>query len=237
MELTAELGYATQSVRAWRKSLGSDGWTRLTVRDGEKGPVGIEIVKRRVQTRLERKRTGPQEWLVVTRRPLSDDSLLEEKSSPDATDQDACYCYRYYLTPTGGSEVALKEPSLSELARVIKAGLCIEASFKRGKGEVGMDEYQVRTWQGWHHHMALSLISVWFLIGETHRGQHLTPALTLPQVRYGLSLLLLEVFCTPSIDYVCRQVHRQLMRNELARLYHHHTRNCIPPRKLRRDIQ
>ena len=31
------------------------------------------------------------------------------------------------------------------------------ASFKRGKGEVGMDEYQVRTWHGWHHHMALSL--------------------------------------------------------------------------------
>jgi hypothetical protein len=24
--------------------------------------------------------------------------------------------------------------------------------------------YQVRTWQGWHHHMALSLIAVWFLI-------------------------------------------------------------------------
>ena len=60
-----------------------------------------------------------------------------------------------------------------------------------------MDEYQVRTWQGWHHHMTLSLISVWFLIGETHRGQPLTPALTLPQVRYGLSLLLMEVFCTP----------------------------------------
>jgi SRSO17 transposase len=50
-----------------------------------------------------------------------------------------------------------------------------------------MDEYQVRTWQGWHHHMALSLIAVWFLIDETHRGQQLTPALTLPQVRYGLS--------------------------------------------------
>ena len=59
---------------------------------------------------------------------------------------------------------SFEEPSLAELARVIKAGACIEASFKRGKGEVGMDEYQVRTWQGWHHHMALSLIAVWFLI-------------------------------------------------------------------------
>ena len=58
----------------------------------------------------------------------------------------------------------------AELARVIKAGTGIEASFKRGKGEAGMDEYQVRTWEGWHHHMVLSVIAVWFLIGETHRG-------------------------------------------------------------------
>ena len=73
-----------QSVRAWRQSLTSNGWTQLTVRDGEKGPVGIEMVRRRVQTRLERKRTGPQEWLVVTRCPLSDDRPLEGKASPDA---------------------------------------------------------------------------------------------------------------------------------------------------------
>jgi SRSO17 transposase len=226
-----------QSVSAWRKSLDSQGWARLTVRDGEKGPVGTQMIKRCVQTRLDRKRTGPEEWLVVTRRLLSDDRTSEGKSSPDATEHDGHYGYRYYLTPTGVSEGELEEPSLSELARVIKGGLCMEASFKRGKSEAGMDEYQVRTWQGWHHHMALSLISVWFLIGETHRGQQLTPALTLPQVRYGLSLLLLEVFCTPGTDYICRQVHRQLMRNELARMYHHRTRKCLPPRKLCRDIQ
>jgi len=64
---------------------------------------------------------------------------------------------------------------------------------QRGKGEAGMDKYQVRTWEGWHHHMALTLIAVWFLLCETHRGQQWTPALTLPQVRYGLSVLLLEV--------------------------------------------
>ena len=226
-----------QSVTDWRKSLPVDAWTHLTVRDGEKGPVDIEMVTRRVQTRIERKRTGPEEWLVVTRRPLADDRTLEPKASPDATDQDARYRHHYYLTPTCVSEVELKAPSLAELARVIKAGACIEASFKRGKGEVGMDEYQVRTWQGWHHHMALSLMAMWFLIGETHRGQQLTPALTLPQVRSGLSLLLLEVFYTPGVDEICRQVQRQLMRNELARLYHHRARKCIPPRKLRREIQ
>jgi hypothetical protein len=210
----------------------------LTVRDGEKGPVEIAMVRRRVQTRLERKRTGPEEWLVVTRCPLAAAAgTVEGQASPYATEQDDRYRYRYYLTPTSVSAMALEEPSLSELARVIKAGTSIEASLKRGKGEAGMDEYQVRTWEGWHHHMALTLVAVWFLIEETHRGQRWTPALTLPQVRYGLSLLLLEVFCTPSIDYICRQVQRQLVRNELARFYHHHTRNCLPPGKLRGDIQ
>ena len=226
-----------QSVRDWRQSLGSAGWTHLTVRDGEKGPVEIEMVTRRVQTRLERKRTGPDEWLVVTRCPLADDRTVEPCTSRDATDQDTRYRYHYYLTPTCVSKSELEEPLLAELARVIKAGACIEASLQRGKGEVGMDEYQVRTWQGWHHHMALSLIAVWFLIDETHRGRQFTPALTLPQVRYGLSVLLMEAFLTLGVPAICRHVQRQLMRNESARFYHHRTRNCLPPRKLRRDIQ
>ena len=160
-----------QSVTHWRQSLPGEAWTYLTVRDGEKGPVEIAMVKHRVQTRLERKRTCPAEWLVITRRPLSDDRTLETQASRDATDQDTCYGYRYYLTPTQTHTSELAEPSLAELARVIKAGSCIEASFKRGKSKAGMDEYQVRTWEGWHHHMALSLIAVWFLISETHRGQ------------------------------------------------------------------
>src|SRR5467141_1859524 len=103
-----------QSVTEWRQSLEPDVWTRLTVRDGEKGPVGIAMVKRRVQTRIERKRMGPEEWLVVTRRPLTDDCALEVRASRDATDQDAQHRYQYYLTSTEGSKVAFKEPSLAE---------------------------------------------------------------------------------------------------------------------------
>ena len=108
-------------------------------------PVEIELVKRRVQTRLERKRTGPHEWLVVTRRPLADGSGWGAHASRDATDQDTRYRYHYYLTPTQPPGSVREEPSLAEVARVIKAGTCIEASFKRGKGEAGMDAYQVRT--------------------------------------------------------------------------------------------
>src|ERR671931_2030312 len=59
-----------QSVTEWRQALPGDAWTHVTVRDGEKGPVEIEMVRRRVQTRLERKRPGPEEWLGVTRGAL-----------------------------------------------------------------------------------------------------------------------------------------------------------------------
>ena len=88
------------SVIAWRKSLDPEVWTRLTVRDGEQGPIEIEMVRRRVQTRLERQRTGPEEWLGVTRRLLADEGTLEALASRDASDQDARYRYRYDLTPT-----------------------------------------------------------------------------------------------------------------------------------------
>jgi SRSO17 transposase len=120
-----------QAVTQWRQSLAAEAWMHLTVRDGEKGPVEIEMLRRRVQTRIERKCTGPEAWLVVTRQPLSDDRTWGPRASRDATDQDARYRYHYYLSPTCVSERKLEEPSLSELARVIKAGACIERRFSR----------------------------------------------------------------------------------------------------------
>jgi len=60
-----------QSVTQWRQSCPADAWTHLTVRDGEKGPVDIEMVRRRVQTRIERKRTGPEELHARRGRDLS----------------------------------------------------------------------------------------------------------------------------------------------------------------------
>ena len=59
----------------------------------------------------------------MTRRPLSDDRRLEGRASGDAIDQDALYRHHYYLTPTDGCGVVFKEPSVGELARVIKADM------------------------------------------------------------------------------------------------------------------
>ena len=82
----------------------------------------------------------------------------------------------------------------------------------------------------------LSRIAVGFSLGATHQGQPWTPALTLPHLRYGLRVLRIEVFGTFCMPSMCRHARRQFMRHELARFYHYRTRNCIPPRKLRRDI-
>ena len=63
--------------------------------------------------------------------------------------------------------------SLMELARVAKAEHRIEECLRRGKSEAGLGDYQVRNWVGWHHHLTLSLVAAWFLVGETRRGKNL----------------------------------------------------------------
>ena len=45
----------------------------------------------------------------------------------------------------------------------------IEEVLQEGKGEVGLAHYEVRGWVGWHHHMTLALLALWFLTLERRR--------------------------------------------------------------------
>jgi SRSO17 transposase len=54
---------------------------------------------------------------------------------------------------------------------VAKAEHRIEECLKRGKSEAGLADYQVRNRSGWHHHQALSLLTLWFLVREAWRGK------------------------------------------------------------------
>jgi len=56
------------------------------------------------------------------------------------------------------------ETGLWTLARVSSRRWPIETEFQIEKGEVGLDEYEVRSWRGWHHHMVLSLLAGAFLL-------------------------------------------------------------------------
>src|SRR5215831_10236350 len=128
-----------QSVTVWRQVLAPEAWAHVTVRDGEKGPVAIEMVTRRVQTRLERKCTGPDEWLVVTRCPLADRGTVERQTSPDADDQDAHYGYRYYLTPTCVAHRELHKPTVcpsnNSASLLLYQSLLTSSELWRGQGQ------------------------------------------------------------------------------------------------------
>lgn len=138
-----------QRVENWRKSLPEEAWTKIDVRDGEKGPLVVETIKRQVAGRTDRRTEAPSETLVVIRRT----------SETGAVEHD------YYLSN------APHETSLKEFARVAKAEHRIEECIQRGKGEAGLADYEVRTWRGWHHHQTLSLIASWFLVCEARRGK------------------------------------------------------------------
>src|SRR5712691_7125638 len=140
-----------QSVAQWGASLDDATWRRTDVRDGAKGPLVVEVVKRRVVARTHRRQQGDEELLVVIR--------YHDRDKQQVVKVD------YYLSN------AAPETPLGALARVAKAGHRIEECLQRSKSEAGLADYEVRHWTGWHHHHTLSLLATWFLERETHRGK------------------------------------------------------------------
>jgi len=134
-----------QRADHWIK--GVKNWMRIEVRAGEKGPLVVEATKVRVQTKLGR-RNGPEETLVVFR----------ERHGDGTFKHDYCLSCAPFDTP------------LREFARVLAAEHRIEECLRRAKSDAGLAQYQVRTWIGWHHHQALTLLATWFLTREKQRG-------------------------------------------------------------------
>jgi SRSO17 transposase len=132
-----------QRVDAWAESQPTSRWVRLSVRDAEKGPLEVEAMTARVQTKQDG-RVGPEERLIVLR------TVGEPKID-------------YAVTEAGPAV------PLAELVRVQRQRHRIEEVFEVGKGEVGLDHYEVRSWIGWHHHMTLALVALWFLCLERRR--------------------------------------------------------------------
>jgi SRSO17 transposase len=132
-----------QRADAWAASQPESRWERIIVRDGEKGPLLVDAMRVRVRAKQER-RIGPEESLVVIR------SVGESRTD--------------FALTNAGSEVPL-----AEVVRAQRQRHRIEEVFGAGKGEVGLDHYEVRSWVGWHHHMTLSLVAMWFLCLERRR--------------------------------------------------------------------
>jgi SRSO17 transposase len=125
---------AQQSAAA----LGAEEWREITIGRGAQGPRRYLFARERVREGLEDV-PGPEAWLVH-RRNL-------DGSEP-----------RYYLSNAGMQE------TLEKLAYVGGSRWPIETEFEETKGHVGLDEYEVRGWPGWHHHIALCLLANAFLL-------------------------------------------------------------------------
>jgi hypothetical protein len=125
---------------AWAAAQPESRWERIEVRPGEKGPLLVDAMAVRVRAKQDR-RVGPEERLVVIR-PVGE-------SRADSA-----------LTNAG------PEVPLAEVVRAQRQRHRIEEMFGAGNGEAGLDHYEVRSWVGWHHHMTLSLLALWFLCLE-----------------------------------------------------------------------
>ncbi len=66
----------------------------------------------------------------------------------------------------------------------------IETCFEECKQEVGLGDYQVRSWKGWHHHMTMCLLAHFLLVRLKLKLKEDAPALTVPQTAMLLECIL-----------------------------------------------
>ena len=131
-----------ENVTAWAARQPASRWERFEVRAGEKGPPVVEAMTVRVQTG-----GCAEERLVVTR---------SAQGEPE-------FHYRLSNAKAG--------VGLRELVRAGSERHRAEQVLQEGKGEVGLGQYEVRSWVGWHHHMTLSFLALWFLALERGPGE------------------------------------------------------------------
>jgi SRSO17 transposase len=139
-------------VEDWAQAQPASRWRRLVLGNGAKGRKVVRAIEAWVQTKDEDGCAGPRERLVVIRSVAAEPRV-------------------WYTLSNARTAV--------RLAGVVEAHSRrhgIEEVFQAGKGEVGLAQYEVRSWVGWHHHMTLSLLALWFLILEKRRlGKKLRP--------------------------------------------------------------
>jgi hypothetical protein len=125
------------------------------VRDGSKGPVVVEAVKRRVVSSTHRRQQGEEETLGVRR--------YRDRDQHEVVQVDSSLSH------------AVPEPPLGALARVAKAAQRMEECLQRSKSEAGWADDEVRHGRGWQQQQTLSFLATWLLVRETARGKKMAP--------------------------------------------------------------
>ena len=134
-----------RQVRADRLASQVDetGWVRCSAGDGAKGPRVYD-------------------WAVVDIRPLREPDrgywLLARRSPANLGELSYYVCYG----PAG--------TTLEQLARVAGSRWAIEECFEEAKEQVGLDQYEVRRWDGWYRHITLAMLAQAYLAVIRHQA-------------------------------------------------------------------
>ena len=183
---------APKTVAEVGAQLPAEAWQRYTLHEGSKGPLVADVACVRVVA-VRDGLPGPQVWLVIRRDVLSGET-------------------KYFLSN------APQETPVAQLAWLSAARWPVEQSIEDCKDELKMNQYAMRSWRGWYHHMTLMMIAHLFLVSVQQALKENAPALTVSQAR----LLLQAVLPRPVFDVeAALEALRQIQRtNHLAYLSH-----------------
>lgn len=134
--LWTDSGFAQVGAAAMAADVPSDEWVRLSAGDGAKGPRLYDWTRVSIRPLKE---PGKGYWLLVRRSIAKPEELA------------------YYVC------FGPAETTVEELVRVAGTRWAIEEGFEEAKGEVGLDQYEVRRWMGWYRHITLALLAHAFL--------------------------------------------------------------------------
>jgi len=129
-------------VGAWVADQPDSAWKRTTLRDGERGPLTVELLHARVWI-WDNKSTTAHQWHLICRREVGLPKTI-----------------KYSLSN------APLDVSLSRLGRMQAQRFWVERAFQDAKSHMGLGHYQARKWLSWHRHMALVMMAQQFMLEE-----------------------------------------------------------------------
>ena len=167
-------------VDEWAQAQPDSAWTRVTLRDSTKGKLQIEVLYQRVWL-WDGKEAQARHWHLIVRREVK------------ARDE-----IQYSLSN------AVEHTPLQRLAQMQGQRYWVERSFQDGKSQAGLDHYQARGWKAWHHHMALVMMAMLFMLKERMEHQQDYPLLSCADIETLLAHFL------PRRDVGVEEVLRQM---------------------------
>jgi SRSO17 transposase len=140
------------TVREAMQWLPAKAWKKMSVAEGSQGPRVYEYAEMFAWL-SEEGRPAPTFERLLFRRSIGQEAEVKFQRS--------------------NAPLQIKLPRLAEVGG---SRWTIEQDIQAAKGQCGLDEYETRGWVGWHHHTALSMLALLFLVLQRRRlGKKRTP--------------------------------------------------------------